>query len=111
MNVVDLVGIGAAAFTLGSLSLLPMGLGVRDAALVTLFVQAGADRDVAIAVAALDRLLSTGVPLLLGLLSAQILGLSAIAGRKGRPQTAAVGSSHSDPALSRSLAGPGERRA
>jgi uncharacterized protein (TIRG00374 family) len=111
MNVVELVGISAAAFTLGSLSLLPMGLGVRDATLVALFVQAGADRDVAIAVAALDRLLSTGVPLLLGLLSAQILGLSAIAGRKGRPQTAAVERSHSDPALSRSLAGQGERRA
>lgn len=78
MNVVELIGISAAAFTLGSLSLLPMGLGVRDATLVALFVQAGADQDVAIAVAALDRLLSTGVPLLLGILSAQILGLRAI---------------------------------
>jgi uncharacterized membrane protein YbhN (UPF0104 family)/SAM-dependent methyltransferase len=80
MSVVELVGISAAAFTLGSLSLLPMGLGVRDATLVALFAQAGADRDVAIAVAALDRLLSTGVPLLLGILSAQILGLRAIPG-------------------------------
>lgn len=78
MNIAELVGISAAAFTLGSLSLLPMGLGVRDATLVALFVQAGADRDVAIAVAALERLLSTGVPLLLGILSAQILGLRAI---------------------------------
>ena len=34
MSVVELVGISAAAFTLGSLSLLPMGLGVRDATLV-----------------------------------------------------------------------------
>jgi len=84
MNVVELVGISAAAFTLGSLSLLPMGLGVRDATLVALFVQAGADRDVAIAVAAFDRLLSTGVPLLLGILSAQILGLRAIPGPEGR---------------------------
>ena len=84
MNIVELVGISAAAFTLGSLSLLPMGLGVRDATLVALFVQAGADRDVAIAVAALDRLLSTGVPLVLGLLSAQILGLRAFLGTKDR---------------------------
>lgn len=79
MNVVELVGISAAAFTLGSISFLPMGLGVRDATLVALFVQAGADRDVAIAVTALDRLLSTGVPFLLGILSAQILGLRAVA--------------------------------
>jgi uncharacterized membrane protein YbhN (UPF0104 family) len=112
MNVVELVGISAAAFTLGSLSLLPMGLGVRDATLVALFVQAGADRDVAIAVAALERLLSTGVPLLLGILSAQILGLSAIAARKKRQtQTAAVENSQSDSALSPSLVGQGERRA
>jgi len=84
MNIVELVGISAAAFTLGSLSLLPMGLGVRDATLVALFVQAGADRDVAIAVAAFDRLLSTGVPLLLGIVSAQILGLRAMTGPEGR---------------------------
>jgi uncharacterized membrane protein YbhN (UPF0104 family) len=78
MSVIELVGISAAAFSLGSLSFVPMGLGVRDATLVALFVQAGADRDVAIAVAALDRLLSTGVPFLLGVLSAQILGLRAV---------------------------------
>jgi uncharacterized membrane protein YbhN (UPF0104 family)/SAM-dependent methyltransferase len=90
MNITELVGISAAAFTLGSLSLLPMGLGVRDATLVALFVQAGADRDVAIAVAALDRLLSTGVPLLLGILSAQILGLRAMPRRReSRSVTAA----------------------
>jgi uncharacterized membrane protein YbhN (UPF0104 family) len=100
MNIVELVGISAAAFTLGSLSLLPMGLGVRDATLVALFVQAGADRDVAIAVAALERLLSTGVPLLLGILSAQILGLRAIT--KNSPGGSTI---------SRSLAGQGERPA
>ena len=111
MNVFELVGISAAAFTLGSLSLLPMGLGVRDATLVALFVQAGADRDVAIAVAALDRLLSTGVPLLLGILSAQILGLRALGGSKERQlQAAAVESSQGDSAPRRSLVGQGERR-
>jgi uncharacterized membrane protein YbhN (UPF0104 family) len=91
MSVIELVGISAAAFSLGSLSFVPMGLGVRDATLVALFVQAGADRDVAIAVAALDRLLSTGVPLVLGILSAQILGLRAVLEPKHRDsQTAAV---------------------
>jgi len=95
MNVVELVGITAAAFTLGSLSLVPMGLGVRDATLVALFVQAGADRDVAIAVAALDRLLSTGVPLLVGILSAQILGLRAVPGSEG-PLTVAKDSEAAD---------------
>jgi uncharacterized membrane protein YbhN (UPF0104 family) len=78
MSVTELVGITAVAFVAGAVSLLPMGIGVRDATLVALFVQAGADRDIAIAVAALDRLLSTGIPLLLGVLSAQVLGLRAI---------------------------------
>jgi len=97
MNVMELVGISAAAFALGFVSFVPMGLGVRDATLVALFVQAGADRDVAIAVAALDRLLSTGVPFLLGLLSAQILGLRAFLGAKDREaQTAVVESSKDD---------------
>jgi uncharacterized membrane protein YbhN (UPF0104 family) len=74
-----------------------MGLGVRDATLVALFVQAGADRDAAIAVAAIDRLLSTGVPFLLGILSAQILGLRAFLGAKDREaRTAAVESSKDD---------------
>ena len=90
MNVMELVGISAAAFALGFVSFVPMGLGVRDATLVALFVQAGADRDVAIAVAALDRLLSTGVPLLLGILSAQILGLRAILAPKDRDARTAV---------------------
>jgi uncharacterized membrane protein YbhN (UPF0104 family) len=109
MNVMELVGISAAAFTLGSISFLPMGLGVRDATLVALFVQAGADRDAAIAVAALDRLLSTGVPLLLGVLSAQILGLRAIAGPTGRrAQAAAAESPQSDSALARRVVGQGE---
>jgi uncharacterized membrane protein YbhN (UPF0104 family) len=100
MNVMQLVGISAAAFALGFLSFVPMGLGVRDATLVALFVQAGADRDVAIAVAALDRLLSTGVPFLLGLLSAQILGLRAVLALKDREaQTAAVESSEGDSPL------------
>ena len=91
MSVVELVGISAAAFTLGSISLLPMGVGVRDATLVALFVQAGADRDVAIAVAALDRLLSTGVPFLLGALSAQILGLRAVLQAKDSKDQMAAG--------------------
>jgi uncharacterized membrane protein YbhN (UPF0104 family) len=90
LNVMELVGISAAAFALGFVSFVPMGLGVRDATLVALFVQAGADRDVAIAVAALDRLLSTGVPFLLGLLSAQILGLRSVLAPKDREAQTAV---------------------
>jgi uncharacterized membrane protein YbhN (UPF0104 family) len=95
MNVTELVGITAVAFVLGSVSLLPMGIGVRDATFVALFVQAGADRDIAIAVAALDRLLSTGVPLLLGVVSAQILGLRAILRTR---DSELRGEGHGDPA-------------
>jgi uncharacterized membrane protein YbhN (UPF0104 family) len=105
MNVMELVGISAAAFTLGSISFLPMGLGVRDATLVALFVQAGADRDVAIAVAALDRLLSTGVPFFLGILSAQMLSLRATLRPSDSKAQVAVGSPESDRSVPQSVAG------
>jgi len=105
MNVMQLVGISAAAFTLGSVSFLPMGLGVRDATLVALFVQAGADRDVAIAVAALDRLLSTGVPFFLGVLSAQILSLRATLWPSDSKAQVAVDSPESDRSVPQSIAG------
>ncbi len=106
MNVPALVGISAAAFTLGSISFLPMGLGVRDATMVALFIQAGADGEVAIAVAALDRLLSTGVPFLLGILSAQILGLRAVLQeRDAEARTAATERADGESSVPRSVLG------
>jgi uncharacterized protein (TIRG00374 family) len=62
--------------TAGNLSMIPMGLGVRDASFVLLLMQIGISREIALSAAAIQRLLSPGWPLLLGLISTNILGIS-----------------------------------
>jgi uncharacterized membrane protein YbhN (UPF0104 family) len=64
------VAIGHAiviSYLAGAASLLPLGLGVRDAALALLLEQAGAPADTAAVVALLHRTLRTLLPLVLGL--------------------------------------------
>jgi uncharacterized protein (TIRG00374 family) len=62
------------SITSGNISLIPMGLGVRDASLMLLLLHLGVPREVAISVAIIQRLLSPGWPLLLGMISSSILG-------------------------------------
>ena len=74
-----------AAFTIsiaaGNLSLIPMGLGVRDASLTLLLAQIGVPKEVALSAAVVQRLFAPGWPLLLGLISANVLGLSSLINR------------------------------
>ena len=62
--------------TAGSLSMIPMGLGVQDASFTFLLVQLGIADEIAISAAVIQRLFSPGWPLLLGLISVNILGIS-----------------------------------
>lgn len=55
------------SYLAGAVSLLPLGLGVRDVTFVLLLQQAGAPADAAAAVALVHRTLRTVLPLLLGL--------------------------------------------
>ena len=80
-NVAYLIGAQGLAFTAGTLSLLPMGIGARDATLLALLLGLGIDRDSAIAATVMERLLTTGWPFLLGLVSAQVLGFKALFGK------------------------------
>ncbi len=64
------------SITAGNLSMIPMGLGVRDASLTLLLRQLGAPDEVALSTAVIQRLFAPGLPLLLGLISANILGIS-----------------------------------
>lgn len=64
------VAIGHAiviSYLAGAASLLPLGLGVRDAAFALLLEQSGAPTDTAALVALLHRTLRTLLPLVLGL--------------------------------------------
>lgn len=76
--------------TSGNISLIPMGLGVRDASLTLLLLHLGVPHEVAVSVAIIQRLLSPGWPLLLGLVSSSILGtqmiLMNVEGADGDPE-------------------------
>ena len=64
--------------TFGSVSMIPMGLGVRDASVTFLLTNLGLSKEVAFTSALVERLFSPGLPLILGLISSNILGISTI---------------------------------
>ena len=76
-----LLAILAISVTAGNLSMLPMGLGVRDASFTLLLAQQGVPDEVALAAAVIQRLFAPGWPLLLGIISANILGVSELTKR------------------------------
>jgi len=59
----------------GNISLLPMGLGVRDVTLVWFLLHTGIPRDMAVLGAMIQRLFTPGWPLVLGVISGNILGI------------------------------------
>jgi uncharacterized protein (TIRG00374 family) len=59
----------------GLISMLPMGIGVKDASLVGLLVRIGVSSDFALAAALIDRTLWTVVPIIAGFIAANILGV------------------------------------
>ena len=63
------------AYFAGQLSMIPMGLGAKDASLVALLGKSGVPAHTAIAFAALDRVATTGLTLVIGAICAGILGL------------------------------------
>ena len=65
----------SAAFFLGSLSMIPMGIGVREGSLLFYLSQFGVPNEAAIAIVLVQRLLSTGLSLVLGLILGTLLGL------------------------------------
>lgn len=65
----------SAAFFLGALSLIPMGLGVREGSLLFYLGYLGVPNEVGVAIVAVQRLLSTGLSLVLGTVFGAVLGL------------------------------------
>ena len=72
---VHLLYVQLISFVAGSISMIPMGLGVRDAGIVVLLMNLGVTNEVAISAALMERLLTTGLPLVLGAISASALGV------------------------------------
>lgn len=82
-----LLAVLAISVTAGNLSLIPMGLGVRDASLTLLLMQLGVPNEVALSAAVIQRLFAPGWPLLLGIISTNILGVSELIKRGGDTET------------------------
>lgn len=75
VSVLNLTFAQLTSFILGSLSMLPMGLGVRDASLTFLLTWLGVPLDVATSAAVIERVATTGITALLGFASLNILGM------------------------------------
>lgn len=77
-SLVEFVFIYLASHLAGLLSLIPMGLGVKDVSVIELLGRAGAAPSVSIGFVAIDRLVWSLLPLLMGLLAGWQLGVSAL---------------------------------
>lgn len=61
--------------TAGSLSMVPMGLGVREVSFTVLLMQLGVNSDIALSTAIIERFFSSGLSLVLGIIAINILGV------------------------------------
>jgi len=86
VSVLDLVFVQSISGILGILSMLPMGIGVKDASQVVLMTQLGVPQSEALIAALIDRALWTFVPLVAGIISVNILGVNELLRReRGNP--------------------------
>jgi uncharacterized protein (TIRG00374 family) len=74
LNLIDLLYIGVFAYLIGTFSMLPMGLGTRDASLVYFITKFGPSYDIAVVAALVQRLFRLILPLIVGLITINIIG-------------------------------------
>jgi uncharacterized protein (TIRG00374 family) len=77
-SLVELIFIYLASHLAGLLSLIPMGMGVKDVSVIGLLSRAGASTSVGIDFVAIDRLVWSLLPLLMGLVAGWQLGVRAL---------------------------------
>ena len=68
----------SAAFFLGALSMVPMGLGVREASVLFFLYHVGIPKEVGLSIVTIHRLVSTGLNFALGLIFGAIIGVKNI---------------------------------
>jgi len=65
----------SAAFIIGAVSMVPMGIGTRDVSMVYYLTGFGLPSDIAVIIVAIQRVITTGIGYLLGLIASSIIGL------------------------------------
>jgi len=78
ISVWQAIVVNSTAFFIGAVSMVPMGLGVREASIFFYLRNLGIADGVIIPIAAIQRMLSTGLSFLLGMIFGAILGVEAI---------------------------------
>jgi uncharacterized protein (TIRG00374 family) len=68
----------SAAFFIGAVSMIPMGIGTRDISMVFYLSSFGVPSQIAIVVTVIQRVVTTGLGYLLGLISGGIIGIKSI---------------------------------
>lgn len=66
---------GSTAFFLGAISMVPLGLGVREASLLFYLHHVGIPNEIGLSIVTIQRLLSTGLSFVLGTIFGTILGV------------------------------------
>jgi len=75
LGLVKILYVFTLSFIIGGISLIPGGLGVRDVSMTLLLIQLSVPTEIAIAIALIERTLTMGVSILLGIYSISMLGL------------------------------------
>jgi uncharacterized protein (TIRG00374 family) len=68
----------SAAYFLGALSMVPMGLGVREASVLFFLYQVGIPKEVGLSIVTMQRLISTGLNFALGIIFGAMIGVKNI---------------------------------
>jgi len=72
----------SAAFFIGAVSMVPMGIGTRDISMVFYLSSFGVPSQIAIVVTVIQRVVTTGLGYLVGLISSGIIGVKSIYSKK-----------------------------
>jgi uncharacterized protein (TIRG00374 family) len=68
----------SAAFFLGALSMVPMGLGVREVSVLFFLYQVGIPKEIGLSIVTIQRLISTGLNFALGIIFGAVIGVKNI---------------------------------
>ena len=77
----------STAFFFGAISMIPMGLGIREASILFYLRHIGITNEIGISIVTIQRLLSTGLTFVLGVIFSSVLGLKNISQNSNKART------------------------
>lgn len=75
LSIIQMLYVSCISYTLATISMIPFGIGVKEASLVFLLSAVGVPKEIGILMSFIERVLTTGLGLGLGLISANVLGI------------------------------------